>query len=186
MARRYSGDVVTNMFGRWGLVCSYVAPILGGLIFAGLTVSRDRFLVLVASFSPALVIMLLQAAKGLFFLSIATFLGSIVARRVLIGVRPYLDLSAVVPVSKGLIVVMPFVIVAFVSRGLYESENVPVIMEAVGGYLASYAFLHLYAFSDWFSGNFGGGTINEYVYGDISYGFSRSYRCFSFSGVREL
>jgi oligosaccharide repeat unit polymerase len=53
--------------------------------------------------------------------------------------------------------------ISFVSRGLYEYSSIEALMQKLIYYFNSYAFAHIYAFSDWFSYYVGAPHIMNYT-----------------------
>jgi oligosaccharide repeat unit polymerase len=150
MGKRYEGELRRNIFGQWGLVTCYFAAILGGLLYAS-PATIHRKLVMVAAMVPSVAILLIQAAKGMFFLSIALFVGGIWIFRTLRDVRPHVDFSGMLSYFRYVIVALPLVVISFLTRGLYKMDDASQVLDALLAYLRAYAFMHLYAFSDWFS-----------------------------------
>ncbi len=187
MRLRYDQEVVSNLYSKWGLVFAFLCPILGGLQYVGEKSSSGRLKIVLLSFLPPLSIMLLQAAKGIFVLSIVNFIGSIVAARIVSGVLPYLDLRSVVPLIVRVMVAAPFLLIAFMSRGFYQSDDMEYVTLTIGRYLLSYAFSQLYAFSDWFSSYLGLSSLNVYDPNDLTYGFYTFISLFKmFGSDREV
>lgn len=171
LVRRYEGVIVSNLFGQWGLIAAYMCVIFGGLVHAQPNALRRRWLVLTMIMTPPILVMLVQAAKGLFFLAIALVLGAHLVQRVLTDKRPYVDLVAIAGQAKYLLIASPFILASFLARGLYEAEDIGSLLESLQAYLASYAFLHIYAFSDWFSFTIGQPASQNYSSEPLAYGY---------------
>lgn len=146
---RYEGDVKVNPFGQWGLIFAYLCVIFGSLVHAATRGTWKRTAVLLLLMAPATLVMLVQAAKGLFFVSIALLLGGHLIHRVVHDIRPHVDFRALAGNLKYLIVAAPLVLLSFMARGLYELDDSDAVTERLMSSLAAYAFSHLYAFSDW-------------------------------------
>lgn len=146
---RYEGDVKVNPFGQWGLIFAYLCVIFGSLVHAATRAPWWRMAVLLLLMMPATLVMLVQAAKGLFFVSIALLLGGHLIYRVAHDIRPHVDGWRLVGKLKYLAVAAPLVLLSFMARGLYELDDSDAVTERLLSSLAAYAFSHLYSFSDW-------------------------------------
>lgn len=162
LGKRYEGELKRNFFGQWGLVLCYVAATVGGLLYASPATVRRR-LVLVAAMLPSVAILLVQAAKGMFFLSMALILGGVWIYRTLLDKRPHVDFGGLMSYARYSVIVLPLVIISFLTRGLYEMNDFSQVAEVLLAYLRAYAFMHLYAFSDWFSFWFGQPSLLIYA-----------------------
>lgn len=146
---RYEGDIKVNLFGQWGLILAYLCVIFGSLVHAGSRSPRLRALVLLMLMLPPILVMLMQAAKGLFFVAIAILLGGHLIHRLAHDQRPHVDVRGLAAYAKYIVVAAPLVLLSFLARGLYALDDSDAVIERLLAYLGSYAFLHLYAFSDW-------------------------------------
>jgi oligosaccharide repeat unit polymerase len=167
---RYEGELTRNMFGQWGLVLAYIAATTGGLVHAS-PHRRLKSLVLAAALLPSVLILLIQAAKGLFFVCIALVLGAHWIYRTLADTRPHVDIRAAAGHARYIVVAIPLIVLSFMSRGLYEIDETGLIVERLLSYLKSYAFLHLYSFSDWFSYYLGLPAQQSYSIEPPAFGF---------------
>lgn len=146
---RYEGDVKVNPFGQWGLIFAYLCVIFGSLVHAAARGAWRRTAIILLLMTPPTLVMLVQAAKGLFFVSIALVLGGHLIHRVVHDIRPHVDFRRLAGNVKYLIVAAPLVLLSFMARGLYELDDSDAVTERLLSSLAAYAFSHLYAFSDW-------------------------------------
>jgi len=179
LAKRYEGEVQRNFFGQSGLILAYMASTTGGLLYASHHTTR-RGRVLVAAMLPSIAILLVQAAKGMFFMSIALVLGGVWLYRTLMDVRPHVDVRGLFSYFRYLPAVLALVIVSFLTRGLYEMEDTSEVLGVLLSYLRAYAFMHLYAFSDWFSFHLGQPSLLLYTAEPPALGF------FSFIAIFRL
>lgn len=185
--KRYSGEIVSSVYAQLGLQASYCTAILGGLIYGARSNGRSRKLILIFSFVPALLVMAMQSAKGLFFFSIFLFLGGILVTRIynknytLIDVKDFRNLF-----MYGLLV-LPVVIASFLSRGLYQLDDLELLLNKLRFYLVTYSSVHLPAFSDWFSERFLGESLMSYRHDYLTGGFYTFMSFFQLAGDdREL
>jgi len=67
---------------------------------------------------------------------------------------------------------IPAIVSSFLSRGLYD-QDLEYIFQKLKIYLMSYAFAHLYAFSDWFGGYIGSQSLMQFddLHNESEYGF---------------
>jgi oligosaccharide repeat unit polymerase len=185
LAKRYEGEIVVNPFGQWGLISGYLCVTVGGLLHAHLRNPLRRQLVLVAAMAPPTLIMLVQAAKGLFFLAIALILAGHMIKRILANDEPFVDLSKLARQLKYGIFAAPLIIISFLTRGLFETDDSQELFERITAYLASYAFMHVYAFSDWFAATLGEASTQAYNREDKSWGYFTFIALFKLLGSAE-
>jgi oligosaccharide repeat unit polymerase len=183
MELRYEGAVNVNAFGQWGLIFAYLAVIFGGLVFSADMGAARKRATLILAFIPSIVVLLAQSAKGLFFISIALFLAAIVLARVVSDKVPHVDTSTLPRMAKFLPLVAALIVVSLLSRGLYSIEDSAAVVERLLEYFRSYAFLHLFAFSDWFSHYTGGVSRNVYADLPLQGGFFTFIALFRLVGV---
>jgi len=168
---RYKGELKSNIFGQLNLLLSYVAVTTGGLVFGSTKSIWLRRKVVLVAFLPALGAMILQSAKGLFFLSAALFIGSVLVTRVYDNNLYLIDRKTIKSFIIFVAMVFPALIISFLSRGLLDSGDNSFILQKLVTYFASYAFGHLYAFSDWFSSYIGSQSILSYNHENTGFGF---------------
>lgn len=181
LSKRYEGEVQRNFFGQWGLILAHMASTTGGLLYASRH-TRRRSSVLVAAMLPSTAILLVQAAKGMFFLSIALILGGVWLYRTLMDMRPHVDIRGLFSYFRYVPAVLTLVIVSFLTRGLYEMESTSEVLGVLLSYLRAYAFMHVYAFSDWFSFHLGQPSMLQYAAEPPALGFFSLIAIFRFLG----
>jgi oligosaccharide repeat unit polymerase len=170
-AGRNANELSFSVAAKIGLALAYLAVTTGGLLFGCSTSRRQSALTLAGSFMPAIAEMLLESAKGLLFQFISLFFACILITRLFQG-RLFLIDSA--GFRKGLValaVIVPMTLISFLSRGLYGVEDSSLIAAALPSYLASYAFGHMYSFSDWFSFRLGMSSSIPYPTEQTGFGF---------------
>ncbi|WP_335916791.1 O-antigen polymerase [Shewanella chilikensis] len=145
---RYASELSLNFFSRAGLLGSYISIILGGLVYGAVRDNNRKVIVL--AFLPSLLAMMLQSAKGLFFLSVFLFLAGILICRIYRGEFYLFNRAAIKKGVQAIIVVLPILIMSFLARGMSNASSEEII-DKIQLYLTSYSSGHLYAFSDWFS-----------------------------------
>ena len=169
-ARRNGGQLQANLFGRSGFVLAYVAAILGGLIQATLRARRIRAGTIGLALAPSLVIMLISGAKGTFTLAIAVIFGSTWLYRVMSDERPYIDVRSTLYQARYVALGLPFLMVAFLQRGLYASRDTNIADKMLSNF-GSYTFMHIYAWSDWFSWTTRQQSAQTYTEEQVSVGY---------------
>ena len=108
-------------------------------------------------------------------------------KRILANDEPFVDLSKLARQLKYGILAMPLIIISFLTRGLFEIDDSQEILERIAAYLASYAFMHIYAFSDWFAATVGETSIQAYSREDKSWGFFTFIALFKlFGSAKEV
>lgn len=179
---RYADELTPTVFTQASLLSSYVATALGGLLFAARARAKGRWLIAVASFLPAILIMVTQSAKGVLFLSIAYFWGAISVCRVFDGETRLASRQGLRQLAKATLLLLPLVGFSFLARGMTEADDAGDIGEMLRYYFASYLFAHLYAFSDWFSAYIGDPASLEYAPNGARLGLYTFYGLFQLLG----
>ncbi|WP_434675145.1 O-antigen polymerase [Pseudomonas sp. D3-10] len=180
--KRYSGEIVSNVFSQLGLQSSYYAAVFGGLIYGsrGSVKGKKKFLVL--AFLPALLVMFLQSAKGLFFFSIFLFLGGLLVTRLYNKNYTLINYSGLRVLSMYGLLVFPVVLASFLSRGIYELDDTSLILNRLRYYLVTYSSVHLPAFSDWFSERYLNESSMTYRHDFLTMGFYTFMSFFHLAG----
>ena len=153
MSARYSDDIISNVFSQLATVLNYLASFIGGLIYWAISDRAERWkkaALILMTFVPSIFVLTVQAAKGTIFLSLALFVSGILLCRA----RSKQDL----PINWGTFligvryaaVLLPFLVLSFISRGLYEARSFDDLTFTLRRNFTSYALGHIYAFSDWF------------------------------------
>lgn len=162
--RRYAGELKENIFQKLALLASFQVVIFGGLAFGGVSRKISKIIVLFLAFTPSVLVMLLQSAKGLLFLSAALFVGAWLITKVFANDfrLPQVPLA---PALLGVFVLFSLVVASFVAR---IGSDVDILKY----YLASYSSGHFFAFSDWFSDRyFGDSLFRGYDQSELQVGF---------------
>ncbi|MWL88211.1 MULTISPECIES: O-antigen polymerase [unclassified Cupriavidus] len=160
-AKRYGAELVPNLFAQLSFVLQYPSAILGGFIYSTREVGVRRWSILLLTFLPSILAMVLQGAKGNLFLVLVLFWAATLVCKVnrgklaLFGVQ---DLRRAAPYAA---VIFGLVLLAMASRGLLDSSGD--VKAALVRLVASYATAHMYAFSDWFAHLVGHGGTLPYV-----------------------
>ena len=186
MARRYTDNLSVSIFGQMSVVLTYTAAIIGGLIYPQIKKKSSQISVIICALTPSILVMLIQAAKGMLFLSIVFF-----AAGVLISKLRNHDLKLITKSSirqffiYGLLI-FPALITSFMARGLYETTDFEFIKNELIRYFASYSSAHLYAFSDWFSYFIGNTSVINYNVDASGYGFFTFMSIFKLFGSTRI
>lgn len=150
IALRYSGELTQTFLSRVGTVFTYVGTMLGGLAFCASRKMARKFLILLLTFIPPLLVMVVQGAKGALFLCAVYFYATIIIYRLYAGDVFLTNARTNKNIFLGVVLFFPAIVSSFLSRGLYGYDADYVITRLLS-YFASYALAHMYAFSDWFS-----------------------------------
>jgi len=180
--KRYAGEIVSNVFSQLGLQCGYYTAVLGGLVYGSRVKRRGRTMVLLLSFAPALLVMFLQSAKGLFFFSIFLFLGAILVTRIYNKNYTLLDAKGLRSLFACGLLALPVVVASFLSRGIYQLGDMTLILDRLRYYLVGYSSVHLPAFSDWFSERYLGESLMSYKQEEFTAGFYTFMSFFQLAG----
>lgn len=186
---RYDGQLVENFFDKACLALTYLSVSIGGLLFGSTERLGSRLSIALIAFIPGFSSMLFQGNKGLIFLLLSLFYAGFLVATLFRGRIQIID-GGLCKVGLLLIAVLvPAVIASFVSRGLHTISDSNYVSDQLSYYFSSYAFGHLYAFSDWFS--FYNGYPSEINYQnqsqDITGGFYTFMTFFNAVGLeREI
>jgi oligosaccharide repeat unit polymerase len=170
LSHRYAGRIIQNPYLTLGTIFNFMAAGLGGLLIGRASQLRNVLVFLIA-LTPALAWVFVYADKGGIFLSAAYFYGGIVVNRVR---SSNLDLVNVRTLKVGAIafaILLPVMAFAMLVRGVgkWTPEQ---SLDMVLFYFRSYAFGHIYAFSDWFSHAFSSSSLFSYTDpGRLTWGF---------------
>jgi oligosaccharide repeat unit polymerase len=159
LKRRYDSEIIISMFFRAGVISNYLGAALGGLLLSSF---KNRLYCVILSFFPSLLFVLFYADKGTIFLAIALFYGGVLITEVYNNnftlALPKIKLSNIFYLST----VLFFIILAFIARTAPKHGANSLSLFHIRKYFASYAFGHIYAFSDWFSYYFFNNSIVKY------------------------
>jgi oligosaccharide repeat unit polymerase len=184
---RYTETLTSNIYAKVGIVLAYVAVTTGGLLFGSARSKRQAALVVAGAFLPALGPMLFESAKGLLFFFIVLFFGGILVTRIFRGQFYVMDRRTLRNVALALAVLVPLTAVSLISRGLYALEDSSDVKAGMTRYLVTYAFGHMYAFSDWFSFRAGFDATVPFAKDPTGYGFYTFMSIFRLAGnTREV
>ena len=155
MSLRYSGRVATNIFQQGSVVFNYIAVIFAGLLVEQQKSKRTIVTILLFAIAPSLMHMVFYADKGTLFLAGAYFYGAVIVARVARGDLSLINAATIKHSIGAAVALAPFLLFAMVSR----KSELPLAFT-----INSYAFGHLFAFSDWFSDYLRvGSSIQEYA-----------------------
>lgn len=168
---RYNQSTVENVFAQISNISTYVTVVLGGLIFHGYRTFWSKARILLMAMTPSLALMAIAGAKGTIFLCIALFYGGILVRRMRAGDNRLLDAKTLARALLGLLALLPFVTISFLSRGLYEDSAKLDLSSSLYRNFVSYSSAHIYAFSDWFSWYIGADSELFYARDELTGGF---------------
>ncbi|SDU99336.1 O-antigen polymerase [Pseudomonas mucidolens] len=180
--KRYSGEIVSSVYAQLGLQCSYYTAVFGGLVYGARGAAKGKIKLLIVSFLPALLVMFLQSAKGLFFFSIFLFLGGLLVARVYDKNYTLINYQGFRSLSLYGLLVFPIVIASFLSRGIYELDDTTLILNRLRYYLVTYSSVHLPAFSDWFSERYLGESLMSYRHDTLTMGYYTFMSLFQLAG----
>lgn len=181
---RYAEKLKPSFFGPISLIFCYISVLVGGLLFGSTLKKRKKKFILLCFF-PALIVMLTQSAKGLFFGSIFYFLGGIMVTSIFKNKLQLLKGKNIAIVSKISIFSVILISLSFLSRGLREVNQMTIILERLRYLFASYFFGHLYNFSDWFNSYLGISHKMDFDTSHYHYGYYTFTGIFKFFGSKK-
>ncbi len=171
MVKRYSNEIEVNIYSQISNILNYFLVMLGGVLLGSSVKSNYvKTQILIASLLPSIFITLSQAAKGTILLAVFLLYGGTLITKIFNNKMELTDKKTnkvVLVIISALIIIMYF---SFMSRGLFEREN-DEIKKALFFYFNSYAFAHVYAFSDWFSFYVFDESFMSFNRKEMTYGF---------------
>lgn len=155
--KRYGGDLVVSVYSKLSVFLSMPCAVLGGLVWGANR--KGRLFYLFIAFLPSVFVMVFQSAKGMFFFSVALFLGGILVTKIYDDeMRDFkISFSGILKISFVGIVVFAGLVISFLSRGA-ATLDLEGKIAFLKYYFASYSSGHLYAFSEWFSDRYFNGA----------------------------
>lgn len=183
---RYTESTVENVFSQLSNILTYCSAGLGGLVFFGVRRASSRFAVAVLTAAPPLALMTIAGAKGAIFLCMAIFYGALLAARIRTGRTDIVNRKGLVGLLLAVLILIPFVTVSFLARGLYGATTNADISAGLYRNFISYTSAHVYAFSDWFSWRIGQQSALSYAEDDIGVGFNTFYSIFKALGSTKV
>ena len=182
MSMRYAGTLAKNIFSQLSIIFNYVGVVLGGILIVYTKKIRISIFIIVMSFLPSIMMMIVEAAKGYIFLSSMLFYSGVLIGRLNIGNTSLTNSRTNKVILCAILFLFPALVVSFLSRGIYY-ENIDFIINKLIFYFTSYAFGHIFAFSDWFSYYIDGTALLHYGPEDSPcYGFYTFMSLFKFFG----
>jgi hypothetical protein len=192
LGARYSGLIQPTIYSQLGTVLNYVGAPIVGILLAVRSKWLLRIPLFIVCFIPSLIAVTIYADKGTVFLTAALLLAGTVVGRMSMGNTALLTRNTIIGAVAGILIIVPIISVAMLNRGggdCGDAERTSKIMAELaeiatnsnrtgdlshegaansalpGGlsyYLRSYAFAHLFAFSDWFESYLGHDSIMTY------------------------
>jgi oligosaccharide repeat unit polymerase len=168
---RYSESLNANIYGPLSVVCVYLGVIVGGLLYSTVPTKKERWLVLILSFLPSMLLAVAQSSKGSLFLSVVFFFAGILVHRASTGTLRLFEKGAIKSLTLYAAILVPITTISIVSRGLAAVEDTSELANRILNYYSLYAFGHIYAFSDWFAFLIGRHSELSYNQEGATYGF---------------
>lgn len=171
MIKRYTDEIIPNPFSQVSNILNYSLNILGGIVIGSKIINKKtNFKLIIINIMPAAIITLTQAAKGTILLSIVLFFSGILISRIFKQNLELTNKKTNKILLSSFISLLLILVISFLSRGLYELEGSDLISTLIYSF-NSYAFGHIYAFSDWFSFYLNSESIKNYVFNGHTFGF---------------
>lgn len=160
---RYNGRIIPNIYAQIGIVLNYTGVCIGGIVITTRKGLLGKLVVFILSFVPAALHMAIYADKGTLFLCAALFYGGVLLTRIHKGDTSLTNRQTNKVFLMCFVLLLPVLLASFMARGIDEGSNEEAVKKLLF-YIASYAFGHLYAFSDWFSNLTYGNSMNTYFH----------------------
>lgn len=158
---RYNGRIIPNLYAQIGIVLNYTGVCIGGIVITTRRGLFGKLIVFILSFVPAALHMAIYADKGTLFLCASLFYGGVLLTRIHKGDTSLTNRKTNRIFLICFVLLLPVLLASFMARGIDEGTNEEAVDKLLF-YIASYAFGHLYAFSDWFSNLTYGESMNVY------------------------
>lgn len=187
MSKRYSGELQSSIASQLSIVLTYPTAILGGILYGSRMHGDKGLRFIFLAFASAVLMMLVEAAKGALFLVLVLFwagflLANINRGRVvnIIGSKVLSRMAVWVPLMIGLTAV------SFLARGIDTDAGYKIVLQKLSYYFLSYSSGHIYAFSDWFGSITTGGAVLSYTSIEDSNGFYTFMSIFKLLGTSKI
>lgn len=180
--KRYNDELVPSFYAKAAMALTYPLVAIGAGLWYFSRSARSALLILLLSFAPSLIVMLVQNAKGIIFLSIALFLGVVFAIKIYQGKRDFFSLKFFSYVFIGIAIFVPILVISFMSRIGGNAEDVSAVFARLSLFFVSYSSGHLYAFSDWFSHRYFDDAMFSYGQPSFQVGFYTFMSLFQLAG----
>jgi len=184
--KRYNDQLVPSFYAKAAMALTYPLVAIGAGLWYFSRSRRASLFILLLTFVPSLIVMLVQNAKGIIFLSIALFLGVIFAIKIYQGKRDFFSLKFFSYVVVGIAIFVPVLVVSFMSRINANAEDVSAVLASLSHFFVSYSSGHLYAFSDWFSHRYFADSLFRYEQPDFQVGFYTFMSLFQLAGDNRV
>ncbi len=180
--KRYNEQLVPSFYAKAAMALTYPLVAIGAGLWYFSRSARSALFILLLTFTPSLIVMLVQNAKGIIFLSIALFLGVIFAIKIYQGKRDFFSLKFFSYVIVGVAIFVPVLVISFMSRINANAEDVSAVLSSLSHFFVSYSSGHLYAFSDWFSHRYFDDALFRYEQPSFQVGFYTFMSIFQLAG----
>jgi oligosaccharide repeat unit polymerase len=171
---RYEENIKGTIFNGLSTLFSYLGVLIAGLIFGSSLRKKIKRLSLLC-FLPPILIMFTQGAKGLLFLALFFFLGSLMVSSFYNNKVKLFNFKNNAKIFKVSLLIFVGLYFSFLSRGLQNVSDFGVLVNRLRRLFGSYMFAHLYSFSDWFTSYLGGDTGIVYDTSNNYFGFYTYY-----------
>lgn len=168
--KRYSLALNNTIYYVFSLVFAYISTLVGGLVM-GSTQSKKIKRLCLLSLLPSIFIMFTQGAKGLLFLTLFFFLGSLLVTKFHNKDFKLFNYKNNIKILKLMLLMFVILIFSFKSRGMQNISDLTVLISKLRRSFSSYMFTHLYGFSDWFSAYLGQKSSIDYDVSNNYFGF---------------
>lgn len=180
--KRYNEQLVPSFYAKAAMALTYPLVAIGAGLWYFSRKRTTSLLILTLTFTPSLIVMLVQNAKGIIFLSISLFLGVIFAIKIHLGKKDFFSPKFFFYSIVGVAIFIPILVVSFMSRIDAKAEDVSAVLSGMSHFFVSYSSGHLYAFSDWFSHRYFGDSLFNYEQPSFQVGFYTFMSIFQMAG----
>lgn len=167
---RYREELNVGIFTRLGLVSAFGVVILGGLLWGSKKFEKRKAKLILYSFSPFILIILLQSAKGQLFLAGSYFIGGILISNIFKNEFKLLSLKQIKYIVLAVLTVLILVTLSFLARGLSDLPT-DLLVDRLRMYFITYTSGHLFAFADWFDSKYFTDSFFYRSSNETTYGF---------------
>jgi oligosaccharide repeat unit polymerase len=182
----FSDSLNVHILDRLSMICAYLGVILGGFLFPCMPTKNGRWLIVVLSFLPSILVAVTQSAKGQLFICIVFFYAGLLVYRASTGTLRLFDKGSIKSLALYAAILMLVVTVSFLGRGLYTIDDNEDLTRKLVQYYSSYSFSHIYAFSDWFAFFIGRHSRLVYAQESASHGFYTFMALFELMGSHKV
>lgn len=178
LSLRYTDSINVSFVSKSINILNYFIIIIGTLIFLETKGNVKKIFYIFLTFIPSLFITLTMVSKGTILLSLFICFGTVLGNRIINNNFKIMNKQSIINLIMISFFILIILIISFISKGLLSSDGDS--LKNVIYVFSSYAFSHLYGFSDWITYYLFDQSIMQYSDKDYHFGI------YTFAGLFEI